>query len=870
MTWLRLLQRACLLKLACAAWLSGCALATPAGEAQPSRPVSIEDVLSAEFIGRAEFSPDGRWLAYNLAPAYGSLEDYSYWMRAFGLSGHQLWLKDMSAASPPFLQPGLDPAATHFLFGISPASTHVVVIEHRTGRLRLVACELGRDACVSFGPMPDIRDRYAAGQQWNERLAWTSDRAFVMPVRRPGLPGSEMRSRGAAGTFLWEVWNRAWSGQQATASEVISTARGRAGDVAEGELAEFDLATGSVRVIASGRHAGPVASPGGRWLLAAQVSERDRPPAAAEPVASQTHPVFDRRYALRLIDLQTGAVLSPAAPFHVDPASFAWRADSGAFAVFGWNRDELPEQGRFYISGMDRLGAPPVATGELWLTSAIADPGFRWWPGPARAVLLEDGLVVHGRMQAGEAAGWFLLRPGGGAEPLSAGVAMPAARLIAEAPDAVAALSQDAVYWLAPGTAPRRLDLPGAAAVTPLEHRRQAEFALSPEIYPMAHLTRRNLTGETGIIAQDTSGKDLLVAVLRPGLGHLQTLHVDLRQEGGHVLAASRAAGAVIAATRSGAATRLILYREDRPPERLAAVNAHLNEIITPGIRHVHYGLRAADPAAQPRQMSACLMLPPGFDPSRRYPVLMEIYPAGTGGNCRTFADAPGGGALAGDLWAARGFIYVRPAFPLDLARAPDDPLGNLGHLVDQTIDALAAEGYADPHRVVLYGASQGGAASLAAAVQSQRPAAVISVQGWANYMSHYFGARGLMRYFHLDQNGGDNRWRYECDGGGPAHGCPFGFGRTALSDPAAYAKASPVARAAEISAPVLLVHSDFDYFDMAQYDEMFGALYRAGREARYVRYWGEGHGLSSPANIRDLWARIDSFLAEHVGLEPE
>jgi len=49
----------------------------------------------------------------------------------------------------------------------------------------------------------------------------------------------------------------------------------------------------------------------------------------------------------------------------------------------------------------------------------------------------------------------------------------------------------------------------------------------------------------------------------------------------------------------------------------------------------------------------------------------------------------------------------------------------------------------------------------------------------------------------------------------------------------------------------------------MAQYDEMFGALYRAGKDARYVRYWGEGHGPSSPANIRDLWMRIDAFLAE-------
>ena len=175
----------------------------------------------------------------------------------------------------------------------------------------------------------------------------------------------------------------------------------------------------------------------------------------------------------------------------------------------------------------------------------------------------------------------------------------------------------------------------------------------------------------------------------------------------------------------------------------------------------------------------------------------------------------------------------------------------------------LADTGLADPDRIVLFGMSQGGIASLVGATQSDRFAAVISINGWADYFSHYFGARGLMRYFHLDQNGGDNRWRYECAREGPSHDCPFGFGVTALADPERYARTSPVARADRVTAPVLLVHSDFDYFGMAQYDEMFGALYRAGKDARYLRYWGEGHGPSSPANIRDLWMRIDAFLAE-------
>lgn len=137
-------------------------------------------------------------------------------------------------------------------------------------------------------------------------------------------------------------------------------------------------------------------------------------------------------------------------------------------------------------------------------------------------------------------------------------------------------------------------------------------------------------------------------------------------------------------------------------------------------------------------------------------------------------------------------------------------------------------------------------------------------MNSWADYLSHYFGGRGINRYFHLDQNGGDNRWRYDCLGSTADDMCRFGFGVTALASPELYVRNSPIAHAKDMNAPVLLIHSDLDYFDMSQFDEMFGALYRAGKEARYVRYFGEGHGPSSPANIRDMWQRIDAFLAEH------
>lgn len=46
---------------------------------------------------------------------------------------------------------------------------------------------------------------------------------------------------------------------------------------------------------------------------------------------------------------------------------------------------------------------------------------------------------------------------------------------------------------------------------------------------------------------------------------------------------------------------------------------------------------------------------------------------------------------------------------------------------------------------------------------------------------------------------------------------------------------------------PVMLIHSDTDRFGLHEFDQLFGALFRLGKEARYLRYWGEGHGVAAP-----------------------
>jgi dipeptidyl aminopeptidase/acylaminoacyl peptidase len=79
------------------------------------------------------------------------------------------------------------------------------------------------------------------------------------------------------------------------------------------------------------------------------------------------------------------------------------------------------------------------------------------------------------------------------------------------------------------------------------------------------------------------------------------------------------------------------------------------------------------------------------------------------------------------------------------------------------------------------------------------------------------------------------------------------------------YIRNSPVYYADRVQTPLMIIQGDLDYVPMQQGEEFFTALYRQGKEAKFVRYWGEGHVISSPANIRDMWQRIFTWFDGHL-----
>jgi dipeptidyl aminopeptidase/acylaminoacyl peptidase len=200
---------------------------------------------------------------------------------------------------------------------------------------------------------------------------------------------------------------------------------------------------------------------------------------------------------------------------------------------------------------------------------------------------------------------------------------------------------------------------------------------------------------------------------------------------------------------------------------------------------------------------------------------------------------------------------------PSALIQTKEGPIAGLTDVILKGVDALVSRGYADPSRIGLIGFSQGGFSSLWVTTQTDRFKATVSLNGWADLFSHYFqgNSEPYARFYPHEFPFGSEARRYEATAG-----TDFPIGRSPWDDPMIYVRNSPVFHAPKVSTPILMIHSDMDAFGLSQYDEMFAALYRQRKEACFVRYWGEGHSPSSPANIRDMWRRIFDWYAKYLG----
>src|SRR5690606_16046416 len=108
---------------------------------------------------------------------------------------------------------------------------------------------------------------------------------------------------------------------------------------------------------------------------------------------------------------------------------------------------------------------------------------------------------------------------------------------------------------------------------------------------------------------------------------------------GAQLVAGAVKAGAVLFRNEKEEGTELILQTIDGAPRMLARLNAHIAQVAKTRWTTISYTVSSR---LGERAVKGCLLLPPGHQAGKRFPLIVEIYPGRTGAKCTRATDSIG------------------------------------------------------------------------------------------------------------------------------------------------------------------------------------------------------------------------------------
>ncbi len=237
------------------------------------------------------------------------------------------------------------------------------------------------------------------------------------------------------------------------------------------------------------------------------------------------------------------------------------------------------------------------------------------------------------------------------------------------------------------------------------------------------------------------------------------------------------------------------------------------------------------------REIPAFVLKPPGFDPSKKYPLILNIHGGPHAAYGSTFSHE--------FQWmAARGYVVLYPN-----PRGSSSYGAEFGNIIQHHypgddhkdlmagVDELIRRGYIDPKRLGITGGSGGGLLTNWAITRTDRFAAAVAQRSIADWSAWWYTAD-----FSLFQ--------------------PTWFKETPFHDPADFAARSPITSVDKITTPLMLIEGESDLRTppAAGGEAMFRALKALKKPVVMVRFPGESHELSRSGKP---WHRVERL--QHI-----
>ncbi len=238
---------------------------------------------------------------------------------------------------------------------------------------------------------------------------------------------------------------------------------------------------------------------------------------------------------------------------------------------------------------------------------------------------------------------------------------------------------------------------------------------------------------------------------------------------------------------------------------------------------------------------------PPGFDPTRRYPLVYLIH----GGPQGAWTDS-WGPRWNNQMFAARGFVVAEVNFHGSTGYGQKFTDAISQHWGDypyqdlmKGVDVVARLPYVDSTRMGAAGASYGGYMVYWIAGHTNRFKVLVDHDGVFNTVSMAGSTEEL--------------WFTDWEFGGPLY-----------ANRELYEKWSPLNHVSEWKTPMLIVHSQLDYrVDLSEGYQAFTAAKRMGVDAKFLSFPDEGHWVLRPRNRRIWWGTVLDWLEVHLHESP-
>jgi dipeptidyl aminopeptidase/acylaminoacyl peptidase len=314
--------------------------------------------------------------------------------------------------------------------------------------------------------------------------------------------------------------------------------------------------------------------------------------------------------------------------------------------------------------------------------------------------------------------------------------------------------------------------------------------------------------GASRIFALATNGAVEEPPTLTPGEVHTRDFRVD------------QSTGKMALLIASPTSVQEIFVRSTAPGSelrRLTAFNdALLNELALAKPEYMPYS------GADGWPMDGWVMKPQDFDPSKKYPLIVEIH----GGPATQYGY---GFFHEMQLLTAAGYVvlYTNPrgscGYGREFSLAVRGAWGEKDSLdILAGLDTLLQKGYIDEQRIGVTGGSYGGFMTNWLIGHTDRFKVAVTDRSVTNLASDFGSC--------------DFGWTFADDE----------LDTTPWEDLDRYMRMSPITYVKNIHTPLLIIHSEQDLrCSIEQAEQLFASLKYLGREVLFVRFEGQSHGLS-------------------------